>query len=172
MGKKIIIQSVDYGNIEDNEEALSRLLHDAIYYKFYTDDPTSEFGMAVAHYRELIKKGLGEAEKRIEVWKGLCGKFYHMETFSKRGADLIPVDDSYIFPYLVIAQNETLWLVEVTNNNDYVGGTKDHCKHLDDGWNFETHLTEVTEEEFRQKTQETALNVINTRQRKLREREA
>ena len=76
---------------------------------------------------------------------------------------------SYIFPYEVIDANNTLWVLEVTEGDNYNGGVKDKSYTVDRDWNYNIYLEEITEEEFREKAIEATKHVIDRRLKRLSE---
>lgn len=164
----IKIPASEYGEIDTRENILMSLGRIANNYRFKLDDPKGHLNSLIEEYDQSIREIIKEVNSRNETWKKLLGKYYKMICKNSRnGCRYHSV--SYIYPYQVIDANNTLWMLEVKEGDDYEGGVKDRNYTVDRDWNYDTYLEEITEEEFREKAAESTKHVIDRRLSKLAE---
>ena len=166
MDKKITIAPINGVEIENTRKAydLIETLYEAKKLAGY--NPSSELNKS-------LKTALNEArnnsdalctaiQRRLDIWKGLLCHYYKM-TVRKKTEWGEHKSISYIYPYQVIYENSTLWVLEVRPDDDYNGGVNDKNYTLDTKFDYEVTLEEVTEEEFRKQAELSTKHVINRR---------
>ena len=164
----IKIPSVDYNKITVSEDILYSLGKIANDYRFNLKDNNNHLESLIKEYQNNVNESLKELDSRKNTWKKLLGKYYKM-TYEKDIQGYTYKNVSYIFPYKVIDENNTLWLLEVKEGDNYDGGVKDENRTIDNNWNYDIYLEEITEDEFRNKAFEATKHVIDRRLKKLSE---
>lgn len=113
-----------------------------------------------------VEESLNDAtNQRLETWSHLLHKFYKMTTYKKTEHGEY-TNITYIYPYQVILTNETLWLLEVNPNSDYIGGVQDKNYTLDTNFDYDITLEEITEAEFNNQAIISTTHVIDRRMKR------
>ena len=169
MQKEIIkIPQANYKKIGISEDILIGLYTVANNFRFSLNDPNKHLESLIDEYNEYVKDERNILQSRLETWKNLLGKYYKMICESKIGSSYYK-EVSYIFPYRVINSNDTLWMLEIKEGNDYEGGVKDRSYTVDNSWNYDVYLEEISESEFKEKAIESTMHVIDRRVKRLEE---
>lgn len=169
MSKDIIkIPAVDYNKYSDLQSILDSILHVRNNYRFKLQGQDNHLDSIIEKYDSDCKEAIKQINVRLNTWKKLIGKYYKMTCVNERHNHEYK-DIFYIFPYEVIDTNKTLWMLVVKCNDEYNGGVKDTVFHVDEYWNYDTYLEEISEEEFRERACESTKFVIDRRLHRLHE---
>lgn len=107
------------------------------------------------------------ANKSKEQWKSLLFKYYKM-TLSKRRNGIDYKNVYYIFPYEITDNCEPIiWMLMINTDNPYIGGVEDTSYHIEDYFDYDTYLEEITKEDFYNMAHKTCDTTINRRLSKL-----
>ena len=166
MGKKITIAPINGVEIENSRKAygLMETLYEAKKLAGYNSSSELNKSLETA-LNEAINNSdalYTALQRRLDIWKDLLCHYYKMTVLKKYEFGEYK-SISYIYPYQVINENSTLWLLEVRPDDNYNGGVSDRNYTLDINFDYEVTLEEVTEEEFREQAELSTEHVINRR---------
>ena len=164
----IKIPAVDYRKVDELQNVIKSLGMVTNMYRFTLNDPNNHIQSLLDEYEKQLDDAVNETEHRLKAWTPLLFKFYKMTQVEIRENYEIQTV-SYIYPYLVINSNSTLWMLEVKEGDNYYGGVLDHNYTVDENWNCDIYLEEITTEEFMEVAKKASEYVIERRLNKLSE---
>lgn len=168
MNTTIKIPAISYNKLSDAQDIIFALGKVENNYRFKINDPNNYLVKLMDEYQNQVTQAYAELRTRIDMWKKMLFKYYKMRAVNEKNG-FIYEHTSYIFPYRVIEENNTLWVLEVDSDNDYKGGVIDHTYSIDEDWNYDIYLDEITEAEFRVHAMKRANHVIDRRLKRLEE---
>lgn len=116
-------------------------------------------------YDSKYKESVDKFNDYIEEWRKLLGGYYHIKM--KKSHDGIDYSkEFYIYPYRILKENLTLWVLKTFEKNEYKGGVDDTCMNMDDMCDYDIELKPINSEEFLQHAKSSIENLINLRMKK------
>lgn len=168
MKNKIKIPAANYSNLEIAQDILSDLGRIANDYRDKIQDPDEHLKNLMNQYYEIVNQASIEVNKRIDIWESLLFKYYKMHAIYEHD-NLTYEYLSYIFPYRITKENNTLWVLEINADDNYNGGVIDKCYPIDYNWNYDTYLEEIDELYFRTLAMKRTTDVIDRRLERIKE---
>lgn len=170
MGNNIItIPSLNLERINETHGLLCELFTIAKDYGISLHSSNINLGDIISKYENDIRDIDKKITDRLDTWKSVLDKYYKM-TLTTDSSTYTPERVSYIFPYEVNDSNNTLWVLEIMDGN-YEGGIKDHSYILDEKFDCDVTLEEISEIEFRQYAVNSVKHVIDRRLEKIEKTE-
>jgi len=162
------IPAVNYSKIDDIQSFLLSLSRSSNMFRFKIEDPDKHMDTLIEQYGERLKNAMSECSQRVKTWKTLLFKYYKMTQVESRDNNE-RTTVSYIYPYLAVESNETVWMLEVLEGDNYKGGIIDRGYTIDENWNCDVYLDEITQDEFLKKAEESVYYVFNRRMNRLKD---
>ena len=140
------------------KEVLTKLYEIGGFLKSYGFDGYKETDQIASDIMARIKEEIG-TNKRFEAWSKCLNKYYKMTSVSPKLVEEI----SYIYPFRAIRENDTVWVLSVNAGDKYNGGVRNITYHIDESWNTDVTLEEITRDEFISRAGESLYAAINYR---------